>query len=68
MSSEQIQSSTSELTEELSRILEIGRLLSTVLTVEGIENLRGHFMNKESPGCLYVSFPLDLELGNTSVP
>ena len=47
--------------EELNRLLEIGRLLSTVLTPEEVENLR---ISLNHPG-IPVEFPV--KTGNTSV-
>jgi hypothetical protein len=47
--------------EELNRLLEIGRLLSTVLTPEEVENLR---ILLNHPG-IPVEFPV--KTGNTSV-
>ena len=51
----------SDPAEELNRLLEIGRLLSTVLTPEEVENLR-FLLNH--PG-IPVEFPV--KTGNTSV-
>jgi hypothetical protein len=52
---------------ELSRLLEIGAILASVLTPEEIENLRvlmaNHQQNKDSGGSINVS----LEIGNNSV-
>lgn len=47
--------------EELNRLLEIGRLLSTVLTPEEVENIR---ILLNHPG-IPVEFPV--KTGNTSV-
>lgn len=52
---------------ELSRLLEIGTILASVLTPEEIENLRvlmlNHQQKKDSGG----SIKMDLKIGNNSV-
>jgi hypothetical protein len=58
--------SPTEVTEELNRLVEIGKLLFSVLTPEEIKSLRIFIEQNEIREKLMV-LPPDVELGNTSV-
>ena len=65
MVSERSEQKPSEVTEELNRLLEIGRLLASVLTPEEIQNLR-ILLEQPETGREALRLPSDLEVGNTS--
>lgn len=52
---------------ELSRLLEIGTILASVLTPEEIENLRVLMLNHQSEKDKVRSIKMDLKIGNNSV-
>lgn len=58
--------SPTEVTEELNRLVEIGKLLFSVLSPEEIMSLRIFIEQNEIREKLMV-LPPDVELGNTSV-
>ena len=65
MVSERREQKLTDVTEELKRLLEIGRLLASVLTPEEIQSLRILLEQKET-GREVLRSPADVEIGNTS--
>ena len=54
-----------EVADDLNRLLEVGKLLFSVLPPEEIESLQILFSQKDIKGEMVL--PYDVELGNTSV-
>lgn len=67
MGVEHIPPTDTDVAEELNRLLEIGRLLSSVLTPQEIENLRILIANGNLTEGQSIASSVDLEIGNTSV-
>jgi hypothetical protein len=56
-----------ESAEGLARLLEIGRLLSSVLSPEEVENLHMLLRRRGSCDVTFFSLTSEMEIGNTSV-
>ena len=65
MVAERSEQKPTDVTEELNRLLEIGRLLASVLTPEEIQNLR-ILLEQPETGQELLRSPSDVEIGNTS--
>ena len=67
MESESISQKLTDSAVELSRLLEIGTILASVLTPEEIENLRILMLNHQPEKVKGSSIKMDLIIGNSSV-
>ena len=67
MDVERIPPTDTDTAEELNRLLEIARILSTVLTPEEVETLRLLLGRKGSGEATPLPITSEMEIGNTSV-
>lgn len=67
MESESKSQKSTDPAVELSRLLEIGTILASVLTPEEIENLRVLMLNHQPEKDKGSSIKMDLKIGNNSV-